>query len=252
MFCPSCGEEIKDGSKFCKHCGVQIKKNNPKPTVNNISEDVSSPNDEREKKILIGILIASIAVLAIVLVGFGTGWFYGDSNTADAGVASSSINNGGDVQSQDASAPASKPVSLESFPVSEAPALAQAVKNSGGNFPVQFQSLSLSKAQCLYILSKSITEIGNGNPDAAISVGNPDYAPHPSGRDASQSIARENYVDMSNRFSSWIERNGFVPNYVGVYTGGVADISPSKMLDICVSILIDYGNTNSLPASINI
>ena len=130
--------------------------------------------------------------------------------------------------------------------------MAQAIKNSGGNFPIKFKSLSLSKAQCLYILTKSISVIADGNPDATISVKDPSYAPHPSGRDYSQSIPRSNYVDMCNRFSSWIESDGAVPNYIGITTPGAADISPSRMLDICVSILIDYGNTKTLPSSVNI
>ena len=209
MFCPKCGEEIKDGSKFCKHCGSEIKKNNnANSTTTTVSKQPS--NDDRNKKIIIGVLVAAIVILAVVSV------------------------------------------SMNSFPVSEAPALAQAIKNSGGNFPVSFQSLSLSKAQCLYVLSKSITSIANGHPDATISIGQYSYAPHPSGNDNSQTIARENYVDMCKRFSSWMESNNAAPNYVGVFTGGVPDISPTKMLDICVSILIDYGNTHNLPASVKL
>ena len=238
MFCPKCGKDIKEGSKFCKHCGSEIK-NKSSPSVSVVT--TSSNDDEKTKKIIIGALTAVIVVLVILFVVFGMGLLNGNSN--DANVQSASVQS---------SSAGSKPVSLNSFPVSEAPALAQAIKNSNGNFPVQFQSLSLSKAQCLYILSKSIVEINNGNADGSISVGNPGYAPHPSGRDSSQSIARSNYVDMSNRFSSWIERNGAVPNYVGVYTGGVPDVSPSKMLDICVHILINYDNSHTLPASVNI
>ena len=238
MFCPKCGKENNDGSKFCKYCGQEMKQRTG--SKNSTNKASVSDNKERNEKIVIGVLIAAIAVLAVVFVAFGMGMFNGDSG--DSGSASS----------QGSSAPASQPVSLSSFPVSQAPALAQAIKNSGGNFPVQFQSLSLSKAQCLYILTKSISLIASGNPTATFAVGDPDYAPHPSGRDASQNIARENYVDMCNRFSSWIESNGFVPNYIGVYGPGVADVSPSRMLDICVSILIDYGNTNNLPASVNI
>ena len=49
-----------------------------------------------------------------------------------------------------------------------------------------------------------------------------------------------------------MESNNAAPNYVGVFTGGVPDISPTKMLDICVSILIDYGNTHNLPASVKL
>lgn len=238
MFCPKCGKEIKDGSKFCKHCGSKIKPKTPEATQTHVSTQTS--NDDRNKKIIIGVLIAAIVILAVVFVGFGTGLFNKQSQPA--------------AQTNQAQQPAQTPkaVSLNSFPVSEAPALAQAVKNSGGNFPVTFQSLSLSKSQCMYILSKSISQIASGHPDATISVGDPSYAPHPSGRDSSQTIARENYVDMSNRFSTWIESNGAIPNYVGIFTGGVPDISPSRMLDICVSILIDYGNTHNLPASVKV
>lgn len=238
MFCPKCGEEIKDGSKFCKHCGSEIKKNNNANT-NTATVTNQSNNDDRNKKIIIGVLVAAIVILAIVFVGFGTGLFNGDSANKNAQPQQSNVQN-------------SKSVSMNSFPVSEAPALAQAIKNSGGNFPVSFQSLSLSKAQCLYVLSKSITSIANGHPDATISIGQYSYAPHPSGNDNSQTIARENYVDMCKRFSSWMESNNAAPNYVGVFTGGVPDISPTKMLDICVSILIDYGNTHNLPASVKL
>ncbi len=238
MFCPKCGKEIKDGSKFCKHCGSKIKPKTPEAAQTHVSTQTS--NDDRNKKIIIGVLIAAIVILAVVFVGFGTGLFNKQSQPA--------------AQTNQAQQHAQTPkaVSLNSFPVSEAPALAQAVKNSGGNFPVTFQSLSLSKSQCMYILSKSISQIASGHPDATISVGDPSYAPHPSGRDSSQTIARENYVDMSNRFSTWIESNGAIPNYVGIFTGGVPDISPSRMLDICVSILIDYGNTHNLPASVKV
>ena len=237
MFCPSCGKELKDGSKFCKYCGCKI---TPKSNVNNVPTNnlnTTADTKDRNEKILIGVLIAAIVVLAIVFVGFGTGLFNGDNGSADSSQSSSD---------------SSKPVSLSSFPASEAPALAQAIKSSGGNFPVHFRSLSLSKAQCLYILTKSISLIAAGTPDATFSVGDPSYAPHPSGRDSPQNIPRSNYVDMCNRFSSWIESDGAIPNYIGVYTPGAADISPSRMLDICVSILIDYGNTKSLPASVNV
>ena len=239
MFCPSCGKELKDGSKFCKYCGYKITQNSNANNVPKNKSNTTADTKDRNEKILIGVLIAAIAVLAIVFVAFGTGLFNGDSN-------------GSGDNAQDVSSSSSKPVSLSSFPVSEAPALAQAIKNSGGNFPVQFRSLSLSKAQCLYILTKSISLIAAGNPDATISVGDPSYAPHPSGNDNPQNIPRSTYVDMCNRFSSWIESDGAVPNYIGVYTPGAADVSPSRMLDICVSILIDDGNTKNLPSSVNI
>ena len=243
MFCPSCGKELKEGSMFCKYCGCKIKSRSNQNNISNVSTNDSVDSKDRNEKILIGVLIAAIAILAIVFVAFGAGLF-NNGQSASSGSSNS--------QQYSSVGSSSNPVSLSSFPVSEAPALASAIRSSGGNFPVQFKSLSLSKSQCLYILTKSIYLIGNGNPDAVISVGDPSYAPHPSGRDSPQNILRVNYVDMCNRFSTWIENNGAIPNYIGVYAPGVADISPSKLLEICIDILIDYGNTKSLPPSINV
>lgn len=242
MFCPSCGKELKDDSKFCKYCGCKIKSRNNQSNISNVSKNDSADSEDRNQKILIGVLIAAIAILAIVFVAFGTGLFNNGH----------SASSGGSSQQYSSVSSSSNPVSLSSFPVSEAPALASAIRSSGGNFPVQFKSLSLSKSQCLYILTKSIYLIGNGNPNAVISVGDPSYAPHPTGRDSPQNILQVNYVDMCKRFSTWIEGNGAIPNYVGVYQSGVADISPSTLLEICIDILIDYGNSKSLPPSINV
>ena len=234
MFCKQCGKEIKDGSKFCKYCGSEV---NNAVTSNKTTSNVSSTNND--SKIIIGALVAVIIVLAVVLGVFGLGLFGNDASDSVAD------DNQADIEAND-------PVSLGSFPVSRAPELAEVVKDSNGVFPVRFESLSLSKAQCLYILTKSIYEIGSGHPDATFSVGTPDYASNPSGRDNSQTILSANYVDMSKRFSNWIESRGFVPNYIGVYSSGVADVSPSRMLDIAVNVLLQYEDTGSLPSSINI
>lgn len=234
MFCQSCGKEIKDGSKFCKYCGSKIKNaENMGVTVN--KPNVSSSNDN-SKLIIIAALSVVIIVLVILIGTFSLGLF-GDNGGA-------TLDNQGEDYVE--------PVSLTSFPVSRAPDLAQTIKNSNGNFPVQFESLSLSKSQCLYILTKSIYEIGSGHPNAKFSVGNPDYAANPGGRDSPQTISSANYIDMAGRFSTWIETYNSVPNYIGVYTSGVYDVSPSKMLDMSVEILLQYKNTGSLPTSINI
>ena len=116
MFCPKCGKDIKDGSKFCKHCGSEIKKNKNGTSVPNKVDNAQSGGDEKTKKIIIGVLVAAIVILAIVFVAFGTGLFNGNSHNT---------NTNSNAQPQ-ANVSSSKPVSLSSFPVSEAPALAQA------------------------------------------------------------------------------------------------------------------------------
>lgn len=257
MFCQSCGKEIKDGSKFCKYCGSEVKN---KGTLSKAPNKPTNANDDDgSKKLIIGALVVVIIILAALIGVFGLGLMGDDggsvSDPASLPASDSSPSSVSDSGSSSNNQPASDtkdPVSLSSFPVSRAPELAQAVKDSNGNFPVQFESLSLSKAQCVYILTKSVAEIGSGHPDATFSVGNPAYASNPSGSDSHQSIASANYVDMSKRFSTWIESNGQVPNYVGIYSGGVPDVSPSRMLDIAVNVLLQYDNTGSLPSNIKI
>ena len=65
MFCPSCGKEIKDGSKFCKYCGADIKSKKSSPQSSNSSDN--------SKIIIIGALIAVIVILAVVIGVFGFG-----------------------------------------------------------------------------------------------------------------------------------------------------------------------------------
>ena len=114
MFCPKCGKDLPDNSKFCKYCGSQIKK---KGTLSHVP--ASAGDDEKSKNIIIVGLVALIVVLIVVFAAIGTGMF-SDSDegmSSDASSSSSSVSGGSGVQS----------LSLSSFPVSEAPGLAQAI-----------------------------------------------------------------------------------------------------------------------------
>ncbi len=33
MFCPYCGKELDDGSRFCIHCGERLEEDTPESTV---------------------------------------------------------------------------------------------------------------------------------------------------------------------------------------------------------------------------
>lgn len=62
MFCPKCGKDLPDNSKFCKYCGSQIKN---KGTLSHAP--TSAGDDENGKNIIIIGLVALIVVLIIVL-----------------------------------------------------------------------------------------------------------------------------------------------------------------------------------------
>lgn len=47
MFCPKCGKDLPDNSKFCKYCGSQIKN---KGTLSHVP--ASAGDDEKSKNII--------------------------------------------------------------------------------------------------------------------------------------------------------------------------------------------------------
>lgn len=246
MFCPKCGKEIPDGAKFCKFCGNEIKKNRG-PINGRIVKKGNVKKDEKASPVLIGaVVVAAIVLVVLVVLAMGVlnndGSSDGSSNGNVLGITQSSQSSNGPVAEDTVQS-----VSLSAFPVSEAPNLAQALAEQGYPSSINFKSVTLDTSQCLYILTKSIVEINSGNTGGTISVGSPAYAPSPSGADVTQTISIHEYVDICGRFSSWIESNGQVPNYVGIYTGGVPDISPLNMLRIASDILVDYKNTGQLP-----
>lgn len=238
MFCPKCGKEIPDDAKFCKFCGNEIKKNKG-PIKGRVVKKDSGKKDEKTSSVLIGAVVVAAIVLVVLVV-------------LAMGVLNNGSSNGNGLltgQANEVAEDTVQSVSLSAFPVSEAPNLAQALSEQGYPSSINFKSVTLDTSQCLYILTKSVVEIANGNTGGTISVGNPAYAPSPSGADVTQTISSAQYIDICNRFSSWIESNGQVPNYVGINTGGVPDISPLNMLRIASDILIDYKNNGQLPST---
>lgn len=230
MKCPKCGSENKPNAKFCSSCGYNLKEK----IITNFNDNSSNKKNNN------AIIIIAATVIIIIAIALFTAYSVGvfDSNSHQTIDNQQNINN--DVSS----------VSLSAFPVSEAPNLAAQIGKTGDASNVQFKGVSLTKAQVLYILTKSISLIGSGHKDSTINVGSYSYAPHPSGGHSPCTIRSSQYVDMCNRFSSWIERNNQVPNYVGINSPGVPDVSPSQMINMCNNILIQYKNTGSLPGSI--
>lgn len=264
MYCNKCGKEIPDDAKFCKYCGNKISKD--KNSKNTGKDD----NNTKSRFNTNAVIIIATIIIVLAIIGVTAGHLIynsGDSNldVTDSSESSSNDNlNSVDSSNDDnsnnkassnndnskkSSSNGVSKVSLNAFPVSEAPNLAQQIANSGQADSVDFKGVTLNKAQICYILTKSVSMIASGNANGVINVGSPNYAQNPSGVDHSQSISKAKYVDVCTRFSNWIENHGTVPNYVGINAPGVSDISPSNMINICVEILIQYKNTGSLPSS---
>ncbi|SES77467.1 zinc-ribbon domain-containing protein [Olsenella sp. KH3B4] len=77
MFCPKCGVENPDGAKFCKGCGSPLGgqptnspfAGTPAPGVTPV------PAPKPQKKPKLPVIIAAVAIVAVLVVGFATSWF---------------------------------------------------------------------------------------------------------------------------------------------------------------------------------
>ena len=67
MKCPNCGNENSDKSKFCKNCGTQL----------DAPANPAGKTSNNHKKIIIGLIIVIIAILAIGAL-YGMGVFKGE------------------------------------------------------------------------------------------------------------------------------------------------------------------------------
>ena len=65
MFCPNCGEKIKDDSKFCNNCGEKIEKD--ETNLEKI-KDVKTQNKNKIIIIALALLVIILAVITIPLI----------------------------------------------------------------------------------------------------------------------------------------------------------------------------------------
>ncbi len=59
MFCYQCGEELKDGAKYCPKCGLAVEED--------VQEETAAPN-KKKIKIAVGMILGIMAAAAIVIV----------------------------------------------------------------------------------------------------------------------------------------------------------------------------------------
>jgi uncharacterized membrane protein YvbJ len=65
MFCPKCGKEIPDGSKFCPYCGYQIAKVDKEEKV----QTIELTSKGLKKQLLFAVLIIIIGILFAAVGG---------------------------------------------------------------------------------------------------------------------------------------------------------------------------------------
>lgn len=71
MYCPSCGKEIEDGSKFCPLCGATIQQNAASPDARSAGVESNAAPEKKSHRFIwiFGILL--IVFLALISPGIG-------------------------------------------------------------------------------------------------------------------------------------------------------------------------------------
>jgi len=227
MICQKCGAKNSETSNFCEKCGYNIQ-NEPK----NISENETG-FFTTQNVLIIGVFILIGIIGAGLIIAFSTS---GEDNSYD-------YNNEGQASYQKVSY-------QNGFPVSRAPDLASEVLRGGDFNYITIDGVQLSKYQCLYILSKAIVKIDNGE-GGTIPIKD-FYSPsNPYGRISSTTVTKSQYIDMAYRTGNFFDNNGIAPNYVGINIPAKDDVSPNNMLRLLAYALIEYKSSGHLPSTVS-
>ena len=214
MICKNCGAENDADALYCEKCGKVMK-------------SVTS-----SRFTLIFVVVATVFIV-IGLVGAVL-------------ILSNPQNSSNNVESMD-----NENFDFSGIPLKQVPNLASEISKLGGNFEtINYGSVTLTKNQCIYILSKAIVMIDN-NQDSNIPINSYSSPYNPYGTISSGEITKNQYVDMAERTIVWMDTNGATPNYIGISTPGQPDISPNNLLIIFSNVLIEYKSTGILPDSVS-
>lgn len=71
-----------------------------------------------------------------------------------------------------------------------------------------------------------------GPPESALNSYSTDY------------LLKSEYVNMAQRTHSWMDSNGKVPNYIGVYIAGSPDFGPDYLLLVFTLVILDFNNSS--------
>jgi len=188
-------------------------------------------------KILIGVVIALILIVAVIgtyAVVTTLNNDSNDNNDSDSAV-DSSIGTDLDTNNVDTAS-----VTSSSIPLSEVRGLAQKYLDSSMPSSLEYQGVTFTKPQCLYIFAKYI-DMKNTGTDGDIkfkSFKSPDK-PSIGQLDSREYFTKSEYVDMAQRTISWMDNHGRAPNYIGVWTAGSNDVGYNRLVWLFASIITD-------------
>ena len=228
--CKNCGHENYEGNRFCENCGSKLIRGPlaQKPTPKPKEEGWSTTS----KVLVIAIVILIIVLGALVAI------LLKPNVTPNI-----TINN------------TTQPITITEstgIPVSEVPNLAQSITQSGVNFTtIKFDGVTLDRNQCLYITARAIVMLNKGK-TGNISIKRYKNPNNPFGIVSSANIVKNDYVNMAQRTTTWMDKNSTAPNYVGITSPAQPDLSTYDVLKLFSKVLTSYKNTGQLPISMQI
>lgn len=235
--------ENEENSKFCRGCGEKINRLN---NINNVNDRDSNKNeDENQKKILIGVAI--ILVIAIVAVGAYAITTISDDSDDDSLFDNSNDNSNNIGNNIDTSNSAS--VTTSSIPLSEVYDLAIELSIDPDASSVQYNGVTFTKQQCLYIFAKAI-DMKNKGVDGNINYKSYGLPDSPLNSVSTSYLTKSEYVDMAQRTYKWMDNHGKAPNYTGIVSAGSPDFGYEGLVSAYAIVIIRSKN-GSLPATIS-
>jgi hypothetical protein len=276
VYCPECGTKNLKNAQFCEKCGSKLDITEKQP----ISGPSTKKPDQSAGKKPSGVIIVLGYIFAIFggLIGIAIGAYLYTRKNPDAkfhgrnmliiaaviivislGATALLLNSYNNLsgktsaQSTGGSNSGSGQISLSTgFPVSEVPGLAHEISKVGVDFSsITYSGVTLDKNQCLYILSRGIVMINNGE-TGNIPIGQYGNPESPYGTVTTVTITQTQYVDMAQRTYTWMDSNGISPNYIGITVSGEPDLSMDSVLNLYSKVLDQYESTGQLPASVTI
>ena len=225
MYCEKCGLENDEDAKFCENCGSKLKQ---EPLTQRPVNQPKKGWSTTSQVLIIGI------VILIVILGATIGVLL--KSNINPIISTNNTNN----------------TESTAILLTKVPELAQAINQTGVNFTtIKFEGVTLDKNQCLYITARAIVMLNKGE-TGNIPINQYKNPDNPYGTNNSANITKNNYVNMAQRTTTWMNKYDAAPNYVGISNPKAPGLSTYNVLKLFTKVLTGYKKTGKLPPFIQI
>lgn len=224
-----------------------MEKNYGLHTINKIDDNKNNTKnnagkeDKNKQIILIGVV--AVLVIAIAIVGAYAFMSLSDNNS-DNSYVDSANDNGLNLGTE------SSTVTSSSIPLSEVYGLVSAFTDNTDASSVQYNGVTFTREQCLYIFAKAVDMRNNGQ-DGVINFKSYGVPDDPLNSVNTRIVSKSEYVDMAQRTCNWMDSHGRAPNYTGIVVPGSPDIGYHYLPILYALVLVNYEKDGFLPSTVS-